>query len=193
VFRRLRNNTRASTDAETTPDPLIAALAPEIHRLSRLEAPRRVERAGEVGTCVGISGAYLAAALQTNGGGALRSLEGHRDRVDIARQTWSRLGFSDAEVVVGRFEQTLDEVLAGEPFDLVFIDGNHDRDATLAYATSFAAASRPGAVMVLDDITWSDGMQQAWAELRAGLDGSVTSDLGRLGLVVLGPTDAGRR
>lgn len=145
----------------------------------------------EMGTCVGISGAYLAAALETNGGGALRSLEGHRDRADIARQAWSRLGFSDAEVVVGRFEETLDVVLSEEPFDLVFIDGNHDRDATLSYAASFTAASRPGAVLVLDDIAWSDGMKEAWAELRARLGGSITSDLGRLGVVVLGSTDAG--
>jgi predicted O-methyltransferase YrrM len=146
----------------------------------------------EMGTCVGVSGAYLAAAMATLGGGELLSLEGHRDRAEVARETWRRLGLDGVEVVVGRFARSLPEALAAEPFDLVFVDGHHDGEATLDYVGRIRAASRPGAVLVLDDIDWSDGMRWAWASLRAQLTGSATSDLGRLGIIRLGPADAGR-
>jgi predicted O-methyltransferase YrrM len=147
----------------------------------------------EMGTCVGISGAYLAAAMTTLGGGTLRSLEGHRDRAAVASETWRRLGFADAEVVVGRFERTLQATLDTGPFDLVFVDGDHDGDATRSYVERIRAVSRPGALLVLDDIAWSDGMAAAWHDVSRGLAGSISVDLGRVGLVLLGPDDAGAR
>jgi predicted O-methyltransferase YrrM len=155
----------------------------------RLEARRCLE----MGTCVGISGAYLAAAMAPAGGGTLRSLEGHRDRAAVAADTWRRLGFTDAEVVVGRFERTLQATLDTGPFDLVFVDGNHDGDATRSYVEAIRAVSRPGALLVLDDIGWSEGMVGAWHDVSRGLAGSISVDLGRVGLVLLGPDDAGAR
>lgn len=147
----------------------------------------------ELGTCVGISGAYLAAAMTTHGGGHLWSLEGHPDRAEVARDTFRRLGLDDAEVVVGRFDRTLPGVLDAGPFDLVFVDGHHDGDATIDYVTRIRRVCRPGALLVLDDIDWSDGMRFAWAFLQAQLSDSIVADLGRLGLVRLGPAEAGVR
>lgn len=145
----------------------------------------------EMGTGVGISGAYLAAALTDNGGGQLWSLEGHRDRAETARATWKKLGLDNAEVIVGRFDHTLEQVLGGEPFDIAFIDGNHNGDATRSYVSRIRASSRPGALLILDDIAWSEDMAAAWGAIRAELSGSLTADLGRLGFIVLDPNDAG--
>lgn len=141
----------------------------------------------ELGTCVGISGAYLAAALP---GGRLRSLEGHADRAEVARDTWRRLGLDHAEVVTGRFHRTLDDALTAGPYDLIHIDGDHDGDATIDYVRQIAAACRPGALLVLDDVDWSSGMRQAWRELRTHLRSSATGDLGRVGCILLGAGDA---
>ena len=146
----------------------------------------------EMGTCVGISGSYLAAAVDDRGG-ALRTLEGHGDRAEVARATFTELGFQDAEVVVGSFSRTLDRVLADEdPFDLVFVDGHHDGDATRSYVTRIREASPAGTLLVLDDIAWSDGMAAAWRDLSAELRGSVRVDLGRLGLIAARPRGRGR-
>jgi predicted O-methyltransferase YrrM len=166
--------------------PLRAALL--FHLVRAVDARRCLE----LGTCVGISGAYVAAAMQLAGGGRLVSLEGHPDRADVARDCWDRLGLSGVEVVVGRFHQTLPEALAGPAHDLVFIDGDHDGQATVGYVTAIREASRPGAVLVLDDIDWSRDMRTAWSLLRAGLTDSLACDLGRVGLIRLGPADAGR-
>lgn len=145
----------------------------------------------EMGTCVGVSGAYLAAAVALAGGGAVRSLEGHQDRADVARDTWRHLGLEDIEVTVGRFHRTLPEVLAQGPFDLTFVDGHHDGEATLTYTAAIREASRPGALLVLDDIRWSDDMHDAWTRIRDTTRDSAHADLGRLGLILLGPGDAG--
>lgn len=153
----------------------------------RLDARRCLE----MGTCVGISGAYLAAAMTTGRGGRLLSLEGHEDRATVARDTWRRLGFDSAEVLVGRFSSTLATALDSGPYDLVFVDGHHDGDATIDYVTRIRMASRPGALLVLDDVDWSEGMRAAWGELQVQLSGSTISDLGRLGIVRLSPEDAG--
>jgi predicted O-methyltransferase YrrM len=146
----------------------------------------------EMGTCVGVSGSYLGAAMELGGGGTLRSLEGQEERAEIARETFANLGFDDAEVVVGRFHRTLEPVLDSEPFDFVFIDGHHDGEATKAYAAQIMATCRPGAVIVFDDISWSKDMRAAWKQIRSELRDSASCDLKRLGLVVLGPKDAGQ-
>jgi predicted O-methyltransferase YrrM len=166
--------------------PLRAAL---LFHLVRAVGARRCL---ELGTCVGISGAYVAAAMQLGGGGRLDSLEGHADRAAVARDSWRRLGLEGANVVVGRFHQTLPRALAGPAYDLVFVDGDHDGHATVGYVTAIREASRPGTVLVLDDIDWSRDMRAAWSQLRTGLTGSLLCDLGRVGLIRLGPGDAGR-
>jgi predicted O-methyltransferase YrrM len=161
--------------------------------LWQLTRSAKARRVLEMGTCVGVSGSYLAAASGTGPeGGTLRTLEAHEDRAVVARDTFARLGFTDAEVVVGTFRRTLPGVLDDDPFDLVFVDGHHDGDATLAYVDAIRAACRPGAVLVLDDITWSDSMAEAWTEVQRRLAASAHADLGRVGVVVLGDGDAGR-
>jgi predicted O-methyltransferase YrrM len=151
----------------------------------------RASRVLEMGTGVGISGAYLAAALADNGGGQLCSLEGHRDRAETAGAIWKRLGLENAAVVVGRFEHTLEQALSGEPFDIAFIDGNHNGDATRSYVSRIQASSRAGALLILDDIAWSEDMTTAWGAVKAELSDSLTADLGRLGVIILGQHDAG--
>ena len=61
----------------------------------------------EMGTCVGISAAYQAAALNDNGAGRLVTLEGYAELAAEAQELWSNLGLSNVEVIVGRFAQTL--------------------------------------------------------------------------------------
>lgn len=161
--------------------------------LSTLVRELGARRCLEMGTCVGISGSYLAAASTAVGGGTVVTLEGHEDRAAVARTTFARLGFDRAEVVVGSFRSTLAGVLGDAPFDLAFVDGHHDGAATIEYVTAIRAASRPGTLLVLDDIAWSDSMAAAWRELTGSLARSVTVDLGRIGLVHLAAADVGGR
>jgi predicted O-methyltransferase YrrM len=141
----------------------------------------------ELGTCLGISAAYQSAALDLNGAGSLVSLEGSTARAARAREHLRRLELARARVVEGRFQDTLAGVLAEcGKLDYAFVDGHHDEDATLAYFDAIAAHAAPGALIVLDDIRWSPGMERAWLRLRVHPAVAASVDMFLLGICVLG-------
>lgn len=148
------------------------------------------ENALELGTCLGVSAAYQAGAMQLNGNGRLTTLEGAPALAELSRRHLDSLGLADrADIVLGRFEDTLPIVLAERrPFDFVFIDGHHDEAATLAYFEQIHPHLAPGAIVVFDDIDWSRGMKRAWRALAADSRLPVAVDLGRLGVCQLGGT-----
>jgi predicted O-methyltransferase YrrM len=84
-----------------------------------------------LGTCLGISTSYLAAALKLNLAGSVVTLEGAETKARLAAQNFRELGLSNVCTIVGRFQDTLDDVL--EPIKFAFIDGHHEESATLAY------------------------------------------------------------
>jgi predicted O-methyltransferase YrrM len=161
--------------------------------LFKLVREFRPERCVELGTSLGVSASYQAAALELNGSGRLVSLEGAPALVDVARRNLEELGLGDRVTIVpGRFQDTLDGVLASEaPVDYAFIDGHHDRDATIAYFEQLLPALAEDAVVVFDDISWSRGMQAAWRAVSAHPRVRVPVDLFKVGVCVLGPEQSG--
>jgi predicted O-methyltransferase YrrM len=145
----------------------------------------------EMGTAVGISGAYQAAALAMNGNGHLVTLEGDPSLAEIAQGNLRRLGLT-AEVVVGRFQDTLPKALKNRP-DYVFVDGHHDETATLDYFEQIIPTLADPALVVFDDIAWSDGMRRAWAAITQHQRVALAADLGTLGLCIVRGTVAGQR
>jgi predicted O-methyltransferase YrrM len=140
----------------------------------------------EMGAAAGISAAYQVAGLRLNGTGRFVTIEGGETVAALAGQTLSNLGLGDAaEVKVGRFQDVLEPVLEGNPVDYVFVDGHHDHQATADYFDLIAAKVSRG-VLVFDDIDWSPGMRQAWAEITPQVAASF--DLGPVGVCVVGPT-----
>lgn len=146
----------------------------------------------EMGACVGISGAYQAAALELNGAGALHTMEGSPSFARITTETLETLSLKHrATVAVGRFSDTLDSVLAARtPVDCCFIDGHHDEVATIQYFEDVLPHLAPEAVLLFDDIRWSPGMIRAWEKIRADSRTGVSIDLGKIGICLTG---AGRR
>lgn len=141
----------------------------------------------EMGTCVGISAAYQAAALQLNGNGRLITLEGARPLARLSEDNLVGLGLENARVVPGRFQDTLGDVLAEHaPVDFVFIDGHHDELATLGYFEQARPHLAPGAVLVFDDIAWSAGMARAWTAVTEHPDVALSVSLGAMGICSVG-------
>ena len=139
----------------------------------------------ELGTAVGISASYLASALQLNGEGRLSTLEGSPGIAEVAQETVHALGLQNVSLVVGPFHQTLSSALdEAEPVDFLFNDGHHDRNAVLRYFDLCQASLAPEAVILIDDINWSAGMREAWAEVTRDDRSTYTIDLGVMGVVV---------
>lgn len=156
--------------------------------LYRLVRHLRPLRCVEMGTCVGVSAAYQAAALHRNGHGHLVTIEGSPDLSRVAERALAALGLHRVELRVGPFQDLLVDVLSEEPADLVFVDGHHDEEATVRYFEQIVPLVTPGAVLVFDDISWSAGMQRAWLRIGAHPCTVESVDLGKIGVVrVLAP------
>lgn len=142
----------------------------------------------ELGTCVGVSAGYQAAALRLNGGEPLVTIDGAPDRMTVARETLAGVGLDDVDARLGEFGAELAR-LAGEGrrFEYVFIDGNHREAPTLEYHRIFAERlAAPGSIAVFDDITWSDEMVRAWRAAARHPAVRLAVDLGPIGVVVHG-------
>lgn len=152
----------------------------------------RPARCLEMGTCVGVSTSYQAAALAENRAGEIVTLEGAAALSELARENLDRLGLLDrARLVMGRFRDTLAPTLDQlEPVDYAFVDGHHDEAATLGYFDRIAERLAPGAVVVFDDIAWSDGMARAWEAIAGDPRVIAAIDLATIGVVVAEPAGA---
>jgi predicted O-methyltransferase YrrM len=141
----------------------------------------------ELGTSVGVSACYQSAALKLNGSGKLVTMEGADSVASVAVRNFATLGLDNVELVRGRFQDTLADVLRANPLvDYAFIDGHHDGPATVRYFNEIAPALAPAAVLMFDDIRWSEGMTQAWDEIRKDPRVRVSVDLGCMGLIWTG-------
>jgi predicted O-methyltransferase YrrM len=155
--------------------------------LFKLVRQFKCESCVELGTCVGISAAYQAAALELNGKGQLVTLEGAPAFGAIAVRTLSSLGLGHrAQVKIGRFQDNLSAILTDlRTIDYAFIDGHHEERATIAYFEQIAHHAAQPAIVVIDDITWSDGMRRAWLRIWANPKIDVALDLDKVGVCVL--------
>lgn len=141
----------------------------------------------ELGSCVGISASYLAAAIKLNGTGQLQSLEGSAEVAAIARKTLSTLALKNAKIVIGPFHETFNDVLkSNQKIDFLFNDGHHDYEAVINYFQQSLPYLVDEAIVVIDDISWSQGMRKAWEEIADHEQVSSAIDLKTLGIVIVG-------
>lgn len=68
-------------------------------------------------------------------------------------------------------------------YSLLYIDGNHQKEATLSYFRKLLSTVHNDSVMIFDDIHWSKGMEEAWEEIKAHPRVKVTIDTFQWGLV----------
>ncbi|MDI1476007.1 class I SAM-dependent methyltransferase [Polyangium sp. y55x31] len=139
----------------------------------------------ELGTNVGISSSYLAAALQVNGRGRLVTLEASPYRIRCAKGVHERVGLGNVTYVQGLFTDTLETTLRElGTVDFAFIDGHHQYQPTLDYFGLIHRHATPDATYVFDDIRWSSGMLSAWDEIQRDERLSLSADLYSVGVCV---------
>jgi len=137
----------------------------------------------ELGTSLGISTCYLASA---NRKGKVITIEADPTIHKIAKQTFKLARARNVSPILGTFEDQLSSVLDQNPIlDLVFIDGNHQKEPTLEYFNKCLANSTDQTIFVFDDINWSESMRQAWEEIIAHPQVTVSVDLYAMGIIFL--------
>lgn len=140
----------------------------------------------ELGTNLGISAAYQATALKLNGGGKIVTLEGAESLALLAKKNFQTLGLDEVVVVIGRFQDTLDKVLDEHGMiDFVYIDGHHDEKGTLDYFEKVFPFLSKRAVIIFDDIGWSNGMKIAWKAIETDKRVKISVDLSKFGVCLI--------
>uniref|UniRef100_F4C3B0 O-methyltransferase n=1 Tax=Sphingobacterium sp. (strain 21) TaxID=743722 RepID=F4C3B0_SPHS2 len=135
----------------------------------------------ELGTCLGITTAYLAKA---NPNASITTVEGCPETAAVARQTLDELGASQVQLKIGNFDIILPQLIQEqEKIDFLFLDGNHRKEATLNYFYHCLPKVHEQTVLIFDDIYWSDGMKEAWQEIKNHPQVTLTIDLFFIGLV----------
>ncbi|ASU32477.1 O-methyltransferase [Mucilaginibacter xinganensis] len=141
----------------------------------------------ELGTCLGTTTLYLQKAAPK---ARVYTLEGCPETAKIAQETFAK-GDIKAEPVVGNFDDTLPGVISSvAQLDFVFVDGNHQKDATLKYFEWCLPKVHENTMLIFDDIYWSTGMKEAWEQIKAHPRVTVTIDLFWIGLVFFKPGQA---
>ena len=135
----------------------------------------------ELGTCLGITTAYLSKAYISK----IYTFEGIKPIADQANLIWKSLGINNIKLALGPIEATLPEFISNQKsqVNLAVIDANHSYEATVEYYGLLLPKMEENGCIVFDDIYWSSAMARAWNEIRAREEVTVSIDLFHLGLV----------
>jgi predicted O-methyltransferase YrrM len=141
----------------------------------------------ELGACAGISGSYLASSPFCK---RLITIEGSKELADIARSHISQV-HNNSLVINDLFDEALDELLPNlsEPIDMCFIDGHHEKNATIHYFNRLKPHLREGSVVLFDDISWSQDMWDMWKEVSKYDCFTDSFDFGVIGLCIFSKKD----
>jgi len=141
----------------------------------------------ELGTSLGASALFMAAAVHHVGKGAVHTIELNAEAQAIARAHISEAGFSEVTFHLGSFQELLPPLLTrltGVRF--AFIDGHHKERPTWNYFRQFLAHAARPAVLVFDDIGWSDEMVRVWRKISEHPSVSLAVSTDKLGIVLVG-------
>jgi predicted O-methyltransferase YrrM len=172
-----KNRTKAIKDIakNALKTPRLAQL---IYRLAKHNNPSGII---ELGTCLGITTAYLSKACPE---ADIVSIEGCPETAKKAYQNFQDLELDNVELQVGNFDELLPKIIEeATQLDFVYIDGNHRKDATLNYFNWCLPKVHENSLLIFDDIYWSTGMKEAWQEIKNHPEVTVTVDLFWIGLV----------
>ena len=182
---QVNNNTNKKVSAIARHALKPAGLAQLLYRLAADIKPRNII---ELGTCLGITTLYLQRAAPD---AKVYTLEGSPETAAIAKEVFKTAGTNSIELINGNFDNTLPGVIGNlAQLDFIFVDGNHQKEATLKYFEWCLPKVHENTMLIFDDIYWSDGMKQAWAEIKSNPKVTVTIDLFWIGLVFFKPGQA---
>ncbi|OFY95055.1 MAG: hypothetical protein A3K10_15095 [Bacteroidetes bacterium RIFCSPLOWO2_12_FULL_31_6] len=135
----------------------------------------------ELGTSLGISTLYLAASSKNT---KVTTVEGCPNTAKVAQVNFNKIGFKNIDLVNDSFEHFLPIYLAqNNLLDFVFFDGNHQKEATLNYFNLCLEKAHSESIFIFDDIHWSEGMTEAWEQIKKHPKVTSTIDLFFVGIV----------
>jgi predicted O-methyltransferase YrrM len=137
----------------------------------------------ELGTSLGLGSSYMA---KSNSDATLTTIEGSKNIAAIASQNFKSIQIENIEQKIGNFDANLEAICkqSTSPFDLIFVDGNHRKEPTINYYHILKKYISKSGMIIFDDIHWSEGMLEAWKEIKNDKQITMSIDLFYFGIVL---------
>ena len=145
----------------------------------RLVAYLKYQNILELGTSVGIA---TQAMHKGNPEAQITTIEGCPNISDYTSNIFKQFGLQNITVLTGDFND-ITKTLTSNTYDLIYFDGNHQKEATLNYFETLLPTAHNDSVFIFDDINWSKGMTEAWKTIKQHPKVTVTVDTYFWGMV----------
>lgn len=132
----------------------------------------------EIGTSLGLATAALSLGNKT---AEITTLEGCKNTSAIAKNQFEAFDFKNIHTVTTEFSDYLGA--GNRDWKLIYFDGNHSKEATLAYFDLLLPGITNDSVWIFDDIHWSEDMEEAWETIKKNPKVTVTIDTFQWGFV----------
>lgn len=152
----------------------------QAYLLTRLVSYLKCENILELGTSLGVGTLSLALGSENT---RITSLEGCPETLNIPKTKLKIHVNNSINFIEGEFSKTLPKVLKKNIFDLVYFDGNHQKQPTIDYFEMCLESINNESVFIFDDIYWSKEMTEAWEYIKKHDKVSLTVDIYHLGFV----------
>ena len=138
----------------------------------------------EIGTAFGVSGMYWTAGLEMSGKGCLVTFE--------PNTAWQSIAARNISIISSKFRSicgTVEECAAtsfegGETIDILFIDAIHTDAVVHSQLELLKPHLSQGALVLIDDINFSDDMKRCWQRLSVADDVLASVEIkGRIGIL----------
>ena len=133
----------------------------------------------ELGTSVGL--ATFAMAQYKNA--TIDTVEGCKNTSNVAQSIFSEFNLNNIHLHTLTFEEFFKSDLISDTYDLIYVDGNHNKEKTISYYTFLLSRVKNNSIMIFDDIYWSPQMNEAWTEICKNEKVKVSIDMFHWGLI----------
>lgn len=148
-----------------------------LHKIIRYFEPQKIL---EIGTSLGLASSAMALG---NPQSKIISIEGCPETSRIAQETFSFFNINNITTVISHFDDYIDNIDKSEKLDFIYFDGNHSKTATLSYFHKLLSTTKNNSIWIFDDIHWSHDMEEAWQEIVANPNVTVSIDTFQWGII----------
>ena len=112
----------------------------------------------ELGTSLGIATHAMSLGHPAS---KITTIEGCPNISKFSEDNFKTFNLSNIDLLTGNFSDII-QTLKSNTYDLIFFDGNHQKEATIDYFETLLQTTHNDTVFIFDDIYWSKGMTEAW-------------------------------
>ncbi|TXG38847.1 O-methyltransferase [Seonamhaeicola maritimus] len=116
----------------------------------------------ELGTSLGTATQAIGLGFPESN---ITTIEGCPNISFFSKSNFKKQQLNNIEVLTGDFDETIKN-LSNKSYDLIFFDGNHQKEATLSYFENLLPKTNNNTVFIFDDIYWSKEMTEAWETIK---------------------------